>query len=57
MNPKKVETNRIPFLNTFVDNLTAYEAKEVVDQMIQEGGNHYVVTPNSDIVVKMQEVF
>lgn len=50
-----VETNRIPFLNTFVDNLTAAEAKSCVDQLIHEPGYHYVVTPNSDIVVKMQD--
>ena len=50
-----VNTNRIPFLNTYVDNLTALEAKSCVDQLIQEPGYHYVVTPNSDIVVKMQD--
>lgn len=51
----RIDTNRIPFLNTYIDNLTAKEAKIVVDKMIQEGGNHYVVTPNTDIVVKMQD--
>ncbi len=51
----RIDTNRIPFLNTYIDNLTAKEAKDVVDKMIQEGGNHYVVTPNTDIVVKMQD--
>ncbi len=50
-----VDTHRIPFLNTYVDNLTAAEAKSCVDQLIQEPGYHYVVTPNSDIVVKMQD--
>lgn len=50
-----VDTNRIGFLNTYIDNLTAAEAKNAVDKFIQEGGNHYVVTPNSDIVVKMQD--
>jgi len=49
-----IDTHRIPFLNTFVDNLTAAEAKSCVDQLIKEPGYHYVVTPNSDIVVKMQ---
>lgn len=49
-----INTNRIRFLNTYIDNLTAQEAKSVVDQMIQDGGTHYVVTPNSDIIVKMQ---
>nr|WP_252196186.1 WecB/TagA/CpsF family glycosyltransferase [Clostridium sp. MCC328] len=35
--------------------MTASEAKNAVDSLIQAGGNHYVVTPNSDIVVKMQD--
>ena len=50
-----VNTNRIKFLNTYVDNLTASEAKKAVDELIQDVGCHYVVTPNSDIVVKMQD--
>lgn len=50
-----VDTERIPFLNTYVDNLTASEAKKCVDKFIHEPGYHYVVTPNSDIVVKMQD--
>lgn len=48
-------TNRIQFLNTQIDNLTVAEAKNVVDKLVQMKGYHYVVTPNSDIVVKMQE--
>ena len=48
-------TNRISFLNTYIDNLTAEEAKKAVDQFIRADGFHYVVTPNSDIVVKMQD--
>ena len=51
----KINTQRISFINTFIDNLTAVEAKQVVDQLIQGEGYHYVVTPNSDIVVKMQD--
>ncbi len=50
-----INTNRIPFLNTYVDNLTTAEAKTCVDQLINVEGHHYVVTPNSDIVVKMQD--
>ena len=50
-----INTQRIPFLNTYIDNLTAQEAKSCVDQLIQTAGYHYVVTPNSDIVVKMQD--
>lgn len=50
-----MNTNRISFLNTYLDNLTAQEAKSCVDQLIQTPGYNYVVTPNSDIVVKMQD--
>lgn len=51
----KIDTQRMPFLNTYIDNLTAIEAKNAVDQFIQKEGYHYVVTPNSDIIVKMQD--
>ena len=51
----KIDTNRITFLNTYIDNLTFAEAKEKVDQLILKDGYHYVVTPNSDIIVKMQD--
>lgn len=50
-----INTNRIPFLNTYVDNLTAFEAKICIEQLVNAKGYHYVVTPNSDIVVKMQD--
>lgn len=50
-----INTQRIPFLNTYIDNLTTQEAKNCVDQLINSEGYHYVVTPNSDIVVKMQD--
>ena len=33
-----VDTNRIEFLNTYIDNLTASEAKNAVDSLIQAGG-------------------
>lgn len=51
---EKIDTQRIKFLNTYVDNLTAVEAKCVVNRYIQAGGEYYVVTPNSDIIIKMQ---
>lgn len=50
-------TNRIEFLNTHIDSLTASEAKDVVDAYVQDGNVHYVVTPNTDIVIKMQDDF
>ena len=52
---KLVNTNRIEFLNTFIDNLTAEEAKNIIDGFVLDGESHYVVTPNSDIIVKMQD--
>lgn len=52
---KEMSTNRINFLNTYIDSLTAAEAKQIIDHYIQEGGYHYVATPNSDIIVKMQK--
>lgn len=48
-------TNRIRFLNTYVDNLTASEARDIVAQLVQREGHHYVVSPNTDIVMKMQD--
>ena len=50
-----IDTKRIKFLNTYIDNLTTIEARQVVDQMIHTGRNHYVVTPKADISVKMQD--
>lgn len=50
-----VDTQRTKFLNTYVDNLTAVEAKKCVDLLIHEQGYHYVVTPNTDIIVKMSD--
>lgn len=50
-----VNTQRIGFLDTYIDNLTADEAKQCVNQLIHEPGYHYVVTPNTDIIVKMNQ--
>lgn len=54
MTSSEINTNRIPFLNTYIDNLNKNEAIQIIDWYIQNGGTYYVVTPNSDIVVKMQ---
>ena len=48
-----IDTNRIKFLDTFIDNLTSSEAKLCVDKLIKIPGYHYVVSPNTDIIVKM----
>lgn len=55
MNTKKQGFNRIEFLNTYIDSLTFAEAKAAVNDLINKEGYHYVVTPNSDIIVKMQD--
>lgn len=55
MDGRKINTSRIPFLNTYIDNLTIKEAKSIIGNFVEERGIHYVVTPNSDIIVKMQE--
>ena len=47
--------SRIKFLNTYIDSLTAQEAKTQVDRMVQKRRPQYVVTPNTDIVMLMQK--
>ena len=47
--------SRIKFLNTYIDSLTAQEAKSQVDRMVQKRRPQYVVTPNTDIVMLMQK--
>lgn len=46
--------SRIKFLNTYVDNLTAKEAKERLNELVLDKRPQYVVTPNTDIVMLMQ---
>lgn len=46
--------SRIRFLNTYVDNLTAKEAKERLNELVLDKRPQYVVTPNTDIVMLMQ---
>lgn len=47
--------SRIKFLNTYIDSVTKEEAVKVVESMIQERKSKYIVTPNTDIIVKMQK--
>ena len=47
--------NRIKFLNVNIDSVTSQEAKALVDQMVIDRRPQYVVTPNTDIVMKMQK--
>lgn len=45
---------RIKFLNTYIDNLTMNEALSEMEELIKDGENHYVVTPNVDHIVKIE---
>ena len=45
---------RLKFMNTEIDNLTMQEALQVIDQLIQENKNAYVVTPNVDHIVQLE---
>lgn len=45
---------RIKFLNTYIDNITMDEAVNKIDDMVQNGMNQYVVTPNVDHIVKLE---
>lgn len=46
---------RIKFLNTYIDNLTMQEALKEIEKLINSRGNHYVVTPNVDHIVKLEK--
>lgn len=47
--------SRIKFLNTEIDNLTMNEAVERIEQLILERKPSYVVTPNVDHIVKLED--
>lgn len=47
--------SRIKFLNTEVDNLTMDEAVQRIEQLILSGKPSYVVTPNVDHIVKLEQ--
>lgn len=46
--------SRISFLNTQVDNLTMDEAIIAIDKLIQNKKPSYIVTPNVDHIVKLE---
>ena len=46
--------SRIKFMNTEIDNLTMNEALSVIDDLIRQNKNAYVVTPNVDHIVKLE---
>ncbi len=45
---------RMKFLNTHIDNLTMSEAIQEIDKLIQDGKHSYVVTPNLDHIVLIE---
>ena len=45
---------RLKFMNTEIDNLTMQEALQVINSIIQENKNAYVVTPNVDHIVQLE---
>lgn len=47
--------SRMRFMNTEIDNLTMNEALEQIDGLIQKDKNAYVVTPNVDHVIKLEQ--
>ncbi|WP_373207922.1 WecB/TagA/CpsF family glycosyltransferase [Clostridium paraputrificum] len=47
--------SRIKFLNIMVDNLTMNEAVVEIDKLIQNRCNSYLVTPNVDHIVRLEE--
>ena len=46
--------SRIKFLNTEIDNLTMKEAIKKIDRLILHKKPSYVVTPNVDHIVKLE---
>lgn len=45
---------RLKFMNTEVDNLTMQEALQEIDLLIAKANNSYVVTPNVDHIVQIE---
>lgn len=46
---------RMKFMNTEVDNLTMDEALQRIDELIREDRSAYVVTPNVDHIVQLEQ--
>lgn len=47
--------SRIKFLNTHIDNVTMGEAVNRIDRLVQKHNNSYVVTPNLDHIVMIEQ--
>jgi len=46
---------RIRFMNTEIDNLTMIEALEAMEVLIEQKRNAFVVTPNVDHIVQLEQ--
>ncbi len=46
---------RMKFMNTEIDNLTMSEALDAIEGFIQQNKNAYVVTPNVDHIVRLEQ--
>ena len=46
--------SRMKFMNTEIDNLTMQETLQAIDRLIQEDRSAYVVTPNVDHIVQLE---
>ncbi|MCM1231769.1 MAG: WecB/TagA/CpsF family glycosyltransferase [Clostridium sp.] len=55
MNRTNQNAARICLLDTSIDNLTASEAAAAVDQLVQTDGFHYVISVNTDDLVKIHD--
>lgn len=47
--------DRIKFLNTEIDNLDMQEAVDAVDALVVKKQNSYIVTPNVDHILRLEE--
>ena len=51
----EVKMSRMKFLNTEIDNLNMDEAVEAIDELIIKKENSYVVTPNVDHILRLED--
>lgn len=55
MNHANQNADRICLLNTFIDNLTASEAADAINRLVQTEGFHYVISVNTDDIIKIHD--
>lgn len=49
-----MNSEKIRLVNTYINNLTTQEALKKIDEFINDEKTHYIVTPNSDVIVKIE---